>query len=36
MRNYEEVKISIVSMDTKDIVRTSTVDDSYDWIDGVQ
>ena len=36
MRNYEEVKILILSMDSKDIVRTSTVEDNYDdWIDGV-
>ena len=36
MRNYEEVKILILSMDSNDIVRTSTVEDNYDgWIDGV-
>ena len=35
MRKDEEVKIWMVSMDNNDIVRTSTVEDTYDWIDGV-
>ena len=35
MQNYEEVKISIVSLDNHDIVRTSTVEDNYDWVDGL-
>jgi hypothetical protein len=34
MQNYEEVKISIVSLDNHDIVRTSTVEDNYDWLEG--